>query len=152
MAHENSVILRSEQVEPVGAILRQGLEVTVTDNREALVPFRELGRPRLLVLRPFGIAHTAQPDRTPVVIEGEAILCDVRVRHYNVALVLVGTVGVPVVVGNKLSRAIVVAIRRGHDCPDVLSEFDARLRIIELVADIHPLLLNRHPHVHVGVP
>ena len=94
------------------------------DHGEALVPLGELRGAGLFILGVLGIAHTAQTNTAPLVVEGEAVLRDMSVSDDDVTFVLVGSMRVPVVVGDAVARQAIVAIGSGHHSPDILRELD----------------------------
>lgn len=115
------------------------------------VPLGELGGPCLGVFRPPLVAHAAHPDAVPRAIGREAGLSDMSVGDDDVALLPVGTMNHWVIVGDSLAGLVAISIGRGDDGPDILRQRDRCFRVVELVADIDPLLVARVPEVEVAV-
>src|SRR5690606_29128079 len=111
----------------------------------------ELGGSRLRVLRPPLVAHTAHPDAVPGAIRREPGLGDMGMSDDDVALLPVGTLNHWTVVRNRFPGGIVVAIRRCDDRPDILSELNRGLGVVELVTDIGPFLLGGIEQIQVAV-
>jgi len=79
------------------------------------------------------------------------MLGDVGVRDNDMALLLVPAVDLRVVIRDTLPCSIVIAIWGGDHSPDFLCQPNTDLAVVELVADVGPLVGPWVPHVHVAV-